>query len=954
MPSVSKKQQKFMGIVRAIQKGEADPSDFNKDAQDAAKKMKKSSVKKYAKTKHKGLPNKKVNERAWTPAQEKAVKELDKKFYKLIGKKGIEPYSYEASQMWTSGGFRKEMRKIFGKDVKESLTPAEVKKERELFKKTGELPPRLQKVVDDYERERKAFHKKMKKKFKGNVKGDWVDVVVPGLEWMSKLGESAQRDYKAEYKKFQSSPKAKKYRAELNKYNRQKGTYGNGDGKDASHKGGKIVGFEAESKNRGRAEKSRLKKEINDYVGSVIDETINENPAAIAAAQRMVVQSKGKKISVNTARNSRYKDKDPAAHKKAKSLFSRLLDKFRKKNESINEGGMELKKLEDAIKMFQKKIKKQGMVTNARDEEHLERLMKVYNDMGGRKIKENSESLNWLQEKCWKGYEKKGMKTMFGKRYPNCVKKKKSESVNEVSDKQKRKIYKKAFGKEYDDSKRKQAPLPLDIAYKVALNRLKKKKKSESVNEFKTIYNKNKAAMKIRSLQRNKDAKIYKVDKKRTKYQGKDLIVYNLFTKNNNHSTNQNPYGLDMMKGAYLIPVEEGINEFHHNHISDSEKFKVYNSLKKGDIVSIKYDSSIAKGSKFHPFLVTKGKTKLMKGKIERIIMVPAGGSKAKRYLYNRNGRISLALGDMAASIIDMKKGKVNESVNEGPKIDSKLRKGLMKIQNDSYKLLANYRTVPGIQKHVKAWMDGLHRSLNQLGIMKESKELTKIDTMLKNQIKKIGKADKKAGMELMKLYKKHWVEFSIKAKKHMNEAFAIQYKKDKRYLTRKELFDKKPLKFKTEDEAKSMLNGLDHKYRTNYKIVKIKEGTCGYGMDGKLGEEPAGPHLLKKKKKKDVNEARLDPKQLLQQLGGNRFIAMTGAKNLAVDRAKNTLHMKIGRNSKGVSHLRIKLTGADLYDMEFLQVRAGNVKVKAKETGLYADQLRKMFTKHTGMYTSL
>ena len=73
--------------------------------------------------------------------------------------------------------------------------------------------------------------------------------------------EAAKRDYKDEYKKFQSSTKAKKYRAELNKYNRQKGTYGNGDGKDASHKGGKIVGFEAQSKNRGRAEKSRLKKE---------------------------------------------------------------------------------------------------------------------------------------------------------------------------------------------------------------------------------------------------------------------------------------------------------------------------------------------------------------------------------------------------------------------------------------------------------------------------------------------------------------------------------------------------------------------------------------------------------------------------------------------------------------------------------------------------------------------
>jgi hypothetical protein len=28
-----------------------------------------------------------------------------------------------------------------------------------------------------------------------------------------------------------------------------------------------------------------------------------------------------------------------------------------------------------------------------------------------------------LTEKCWAGYTQKGMKTMFGKRYPNCVKK---------------------------------------------------------------------------------------------------------------------------------------------------------------------------------------------------------------------------------------------------------------------------------------------------------------------------------------------------------------------------------------------------------------------------------------------------------------------------------------------------------------------------------------------------
>lgn len=68
-----------------------------------------------------------------------------------------------------------------------------------------------------------------------------------------------ERDYKEEYRKFQASKKRKKYRAALNKYNRKRGTYGNGDGKDASHRGNKIVGFEKAKKNRGRREKSRKK-----------------------------------------------------------------------------------------------------------------------------------------------------------------------------------------------------------------------------------------------------------------------------------------------------------------------------------------------------------------------------------------------------------------------------------------------------------------------------------------------------------------------------------------------------------------------------------------------------------------------------------------------------------------------------------------------------------------------
>ena len=58
MPATSKKQQKFMGIVHAIQKGEQPASKFSKAAQKAAKSMKKKSAEDYASTKHKGLPTK--------------------------------------------------------------------------------------------------------------------------------------------------------------------------------------------------------------------------------------------------------------------------------------------------------------------------------------------------------------------------------------------------------------------------------------------------------------------------------------------------------------------------------------------------------------------------------------------------------------------------------------------------------------------------------------------------------------------------------------------------------------------------------------------------------------------------------------------------------------------------------------------------------------------------------
>jgi len=72
--------------------------------------------------------------------------------------------------------------------------------------------------------------------------------------------------------------------------------------------------------------------------------------------------------------------------------------------------------------------------------------------------------------------------------------------------------------------------------------------------------------------------------------------------------------------------------------------------------------------------------------------------------------------------------------------------------------------------------------------------------------------------------------------------------------------------------EAKKVLDKYYDKVNKMYRNASVQkkaeiisalsarnEGSCGYGIDGKVGKEPAGPHLLKKKKKKvdeSVNEA--------------------------------------------------------------------------------------------------
>ena len=188
MPSVSKQQQKFFGLVRALQKGDVSPSSVSKKARDAAKSIKKSDVKKYAATKHKGLP-----------------------------------------------------RKVKGETRVKSL-----------------IKKMVREVLDEIQ-----------------------------------LDEKCQPGYMTHPTRKTKKMFGKTYRNCVKKEN----TAPNHDGKAAPFGSG-----------------------------------------------------------------------------------------YKKTKERKLKEGFDLKKLEDAIKMFQKKIKKQGRVTNARDEEHLKKLIKVYKEMGGKKI----------------------------------------------------------------------------------------------------------------------------------------------------------------------------------------------------------------------------------------------------------------------------------------------------------------------------------------------------------------------------------------------------------------------------------------------------------------------------------------------------------------------------------------------------------------------------------------
>lgn len=102
----------------------------------------------------------------------------------------------------------------------------------------------------------------------------------------------------------------------------------------------------------------------------------------------------------------------------------------------------------------------------------------------------------------------------------------------------------------------------------------------------------------------------------------------------------------------------------------------------------------------------------------------------------------------------------------------------------------------------------------------------------------------------------------------------------------------------------------------------------------------------------------------ILQQMGGNKFVVMTGSKNFVSD--GNTLRMSLAKNCSKANRLEVTLDADDLYTMRFYKYTAGRVNKKTWSwiedkveevytvSGIWFDMLQSVFTQVTGMYTHL
>lgn len=101
------------------------------------------------------------------------------------------------------------------------------------------------------------------------------------------------------------------------------------------------------------------------------------------------------------------------------------------------------------------------------------------------------------------------------------------------------------------------------------------------------------------------------------------------------------------------------------------------------------------------------------------------------------------------------------------------------------------------------------------------------------------------------------------------------------------------------------------------------------------------------------MNETKTDKTiaiEILKQLGGHKFIAMTGAKNFVCD--NNSMGFKLSgtMTRDRINWVKITLNIMDTYDLEFKSIWGDKIKTISEISGVYFDGLRDVIADRTGL----
>ena len=284
MPAVSKAQQRFMGMVYAVKKGEM--SAPSSEVATVAASMKKKDAKDFASTKHKGLPEKKVAKEAKDFSQRdkimKRAKPLHKHLFKNLHKgdrkgdvneesnpriprkKGQPANSKKHSDLYTDENPKGTIHGLGFKDV--ATAKASVSKIRNSSRSHAH---KIQAAVAMEQRARemgksseaavyRKFINMMKKKTKKMNEG-WSDKYKKSIDCSNPKGFSQRAHCQGRKKKVSEETK-------YDRYDKEKKQFAKADRK---MKFGKFVGKAREARDRLRpGEVKRYDKKLGRYVSN--------------------------------------------------------------------------------------------------------------------------------------------------------------------------------------------------------------------------------------------------------------------------------------------------------------------------------------------------------------------------------------------------------------------------------------------------------------------------------------------------------------------------------------------------------------------------------------------------------------------------------------------------------------------------------------------------------------